>query len=455
MTVGLIGIVLAFALLLVLTFKNVSTIVSAMLSVIVVVVFNNLSMAQALTETYVGGVVDIIAVLFMMILLGTILGQIYTETGAAVSIANTFINVFVNKAEGEKQIRVACAVIIIVSCLFQFGGIDSFVVLFTTFPIVVTMWRRLNLPRRMIPGMLLCSTGVGACAGAPTVHNVLPMTILGTTSTAGAIPGIIAFLIIEIGAWFMISTMVIRAVRKGEAFDEEGMQAVPDLNADSTRKLPNFVVSLLPLIFVFVLFSIVKMNITFALSGGIILALLLMGKNIRLEDQPQARLGTQVIATLNRGAGMSTKALIEISVIGGLAAVVASTAAFGELSTGLMGLEIHPYLIVLISVFILVAMTSSPPAGLSIIIPIFATSLIAQTGALGIAALPEAVHRICSTACLTFETLPWNGMIVVALGLANVKHKDGYLPMFFASVLFPVIGAVVATILLIAFPGLA
>lgn len=116
---------------------------------------------------------------------------------------------------------------------------------------------------------------------------------------------------------------------------------------------------------------------------------------------------------------------------------------------------LKPYIIVLIAVFILVALTSSPPAGLGIIIPIFITALIQQTGTLGIAAEATAVHRICSIAFLTFETLPWNGMIVVALGMANIKHKEGYLPMFLASVFFPVIAAIAAVILFIAFPGLA
>ena len=253
----------------------------------------------------------------------------------------------------------------------------------------------------------------------------------------------------------MISTMTIHAVHKNEVFDEGNMSPVPDFDADPSRKLPSFIIALLPLVLVFVLFTVVKLNITFALASGIILALILMGKNIRLNDQPDANIWVRMISTVNQGAAMSTKALIEISVIGGLAAVVSATKAFGDLANGLMGLPIHPYLIVLVSVFILVALTSSPPAGLSIIIPIFAATLISQTGVLGIPAMPEAVHRICSTACLTFETLPWNGMIVVALGLANIKHKEGYLPMFLASVFFPVVGAIVATLLLVAFPGLA
>jgi len=453
MVLGILGIILAFALLLFLTLKNWSTIIVSILAVVVVAVFNQLNITEAVADTYVNGVANIIIALFMLILLGTILGKLYTETGAAVSIADTFIKAFVDRTKGEKQIRVACAVIIIVSCLFQFGGIDSFIVMFTTFPIIVTMFRRLNLPRKYIPGMLLCSVGVGACPGSPTVHNVLPAAILGTSSNAGAIPGIIAFFIIEVGAWFMISHMIIGAVRKGEIFDEGQMNHVPKF--DQNKQLPHFIVSLLPFILVFVLYSIVGANIVYALSGGIILCIILMGRNIKNNDMPDANIGAQIVETISSGAVTSTKALVEISVIGGLAAVVAATTTFGNLSSSLMALPIHPYLIVLIAVFILVAITSSPPAGLSIIIPIFITSLIAQVGTVGIVADASAVHRICSIACLTFETLPWNGMIVVALSMCNIKHKEGYLPMFLASVFFPTIAAVVATLLLIAFPGLA
>ena len=449
--VGVIGIILAFALLLFLTMKNWSTIIVAMLSVVVVALFNQLNVTEALTSTYVSGICSIITSIFTLVLLGTILGKLYTETGAAVSIANTFIRAFVDKCTGEKKIRVACAVLIIVSCLFQFGGIDSFIVMFTTFPIIVTMFRKLNLPRKYIPGMLLCSVGVGACPGAPTVHNVLPAALLGTSSTAGAIPGVIAFLIIEIGAWFMISTMIVRAVRRGEVYDEGNMDHVPEF--DGSRELPNFVVSLLPLILVFVLYTIVGLDITYALSGGIVLCIILMGKKI--QPAQGMSLGGQIVSVLGSGAVASTKAIIEISVIGGLAAVVAATAAFENISSTLLALPINPYWIVLIAVFILVALTSSPPAGLNIIIPLFSTYLISQAGTLGIVADAAIVHRICSIACLSFETLPWNGMIVVALSMSNIKHKEGYMPMFLASVAFPAIAAVVATVLFIAFPGLA
>jgi len=453
--VGIVGIVIAFAFLLLLTFQNISTIILAMVCALIVAIFNQIPVVTALTEIYVGGIANTIILLFPLVLLGTILGKIYTESGASTSIANTFIKVFVEKATGERKIRVACAVIIIVSCLFQFGGIDSFIVLFTTFPIIVTMFKNLDIPRKYIPGMAMCSVGVGACPGAPTIHNVLPMTLFGTTSTVGAVPGIIAFLIIEVGAWIMISTLIIRAIRRGEHFDYGDMPQVPDFNEDKDRKLPHFIVALLPLICVFILFTIFGVNIAFSLGAGIILALVLMGKNISLRNMIALPKYQNVIATLNEGAGMSAKAIIDVGVIAGFAAVVASTAAFESLATGLMALPIHPLLIVLIAVFILVALTSSPPAGLSIIIPIFIYAFVENTGTLGIAVSAAAMHRICSIACLTFETLPFNGMIVIALDMAKIKHREGYYPMFMASVFFPVLAAIIATLLLIAFPTLA
>lgn len=458
MALGIIGIVIGFAFLLYLTLKNVSTIVLSALAVVIVAVFNGLPIVTSFTGTYVGGINAIILVLFPLVLLGTILGKIYTNSGAAASIANTFIRAFVDRAKGEKKVWVATGVIIIITCLFQFGGIDSFIVMFTTFPIIVTMFKRLNMPRKYIPGMLMCGVGVGACPGAPTVHNVLPMAMLGTPSTAAAIPGIIGFLIIEVGSWVMISTLIIRAMRRGEVYDAGEMGEMGD-GSEGGEKLPNFVISLLPLVLTFVLFTFVGLDVSVALTAAIVLALILFGRNIALRDMLPSFSGLtkpqRVIATINDGASASAKSVIEISVIGGFAAVVSSTQAFQTLAGNLMGLPIHPLIIVMLAVFILVAITSSPPAGLSAIIPIIAAALIQQPGAVGLTAAPAAVHRICSIACLTFETLPFNGMVVIALGMAKIKHKEGYFAMFMASVFFPVVAAIVGTLLLMLFPGLA
>ena len=66
-----------------------------------------------------------------------------------------------------------------------------------------------------------------------------------------------------------------------------------------------------------------------------------------------------------------------------------------------------------------------------------------------------AIMRVGAIAATTFETLPINGLIILTLRMIGCTHKEAYKPMFIQSVIFTLIGAVVATVLLVIFPGLA
>lgn len=455
MALGIIGILAGFLIILYFTFKNVNTIILAPIAAVVVAVFNQLNPVEAFNSTYVGGVVDIVSMLLPVIMLGTILGKVYTQTGAAVSMADGFIKVFVDPAKGENKVRIAVAVVVVISFLLCLGGIDAFIVLYTTFPIVVRMWKKLNMPRKYIPGILMCSTAAAVCPGAPVTQNIVPMSILGTSPTSGLVPGIIASAIIAVGSWATISRFCIKDMRKNVGFEYGDMPPVPEFNG--TEKKPNFFVALIPIVVVFILFGIVGLDISVALTAGIILALVLMGNCIKYDTLPKGSTKrAMILATLNEGTFTSSNAIFSVSVIGGFATVVAATTAFQNLANSLTNMPIHPMLIVVLAVVILVALTSSPPAGMSIIVPILAAGLLAGGTAASAGMIePEMIHRVATIASVSFETLPFNGMIIIILTMTRISHKEGYMPMFLCSVIYPLIAAVVAALLFIAFPGLA
>lgn len=459
MALGIIGIVLAFAVLIYLTFKGVSTLIITPIAVLVVAIFNGLPVLTSYTETYMGGVANLLLVLFPLIMLGAILGKIYDQSGAALSIANFFDKILVQKLEGEKKIRAAIAVIVIVSNLLVFGGIDSFIIVFTTFPFVVSLCQKAGISKRCLPGLMLTTSAASCCAGSPTVHNVLPMTMLGTTSNAALIPGIIALVIIGGGIILSISHMAVKDYRRGVVADYSYL----GIDTSDEREKPHILLAIIPIIVVFVLFSIVGLHVTASITVGIILAVILFAKYIKptktLKEalpqlKPFALKATGIRNTLNDGAMAAPLAVLQVAVVGGFATVVATTPAFGALSEGLMGLPIHPLLIVMIGTFILVAITSAPPAGLQIILPMFAAAFLAAGAFEGIVSA-GAIHRIAAVSCVTFETLPFNGAVMLVLQMAKQTHKEGYFSLFVTTVFWPIIAAVVVTLLLIAFPGLA
>ncbi len=118
-----------------------------------------------------------------------------------------------------------------------------------------------------------------------------------------------------------------------------------------------------------------------------------------------------------------------------LAGVVTASAGFGVVVGMLAGLKISPLVLVLIAVCVLVAITSSPPAALMIAVPLVMNIMLGQGMAPDVVLQhAPAIMRISAIAATTFETLPINGLIILTLNL---------------------IGSIVATVLLIAFPGLA
>lgn len=275
------------------------------------------------------------------------------------------------------------------------------------------------------------------------------MSILGTSPGAALIPGLICFVVIEVGVYLICSKMIIGAMRKGEKFDYGNC---PRFGEDAANKEhPNLIFALIPLIVVFLLFAIAQ-NASLALVAGILLAIILMSKYFPKNGEENgvgAWMG-KIIASLNEGAVSGAQSLMIICAAAGFAGVVQHTEAFNAFVGMMMGLPLPPMAVAMIMIIVIVAFTSSPPAALGIALPILATSYVAA-GALN----PAALARVAAIAVSTFETLPVNGLILLTTGLAQVKIKEAYLPMFLQTVIMTLVGTVLCWIILAIAPGLA
>ena len=136
----------------------------------------------------------------------------------------------------------------------------------------------------------------------------------------------------------------------------------------------------------------------------------------------------------------------------GFAAVVQHTEAFNGMVGALFSTGINPLILGMLLAIIVVAFTSSPPAALSVALPMIAAAYIwTATPVLEAGALA----RVAAIAVSTFETLPVNGLILITTGLAQVKIKEAYAPMFLQTVIMTTIGTIVCAVILIAAPSLA
>lgn len=289
--------------------------------------------------------------LFGIIFLGVILGKIYSATKAAASIAKTLTVTFVTKKEGDAQVRIAILVMLIIAAAMTMGGIDGFVLTFTTFPIAFVIAEMVDIPRRFIPPMLMLNCAFMACPGAPQVDNTV-----------------------------MVGTLI------------------------------------------------------------------LMGRYI---DKKDGSIAKAILGTLNMGADGYPHALATVATPSGLASVVTTTAAFGIIVGWLSSLNINPIMLGLLTTCIIVALTSAPPVALAVGLPIV-VGICAQKG---IDLNPAALGRVSALAATTFETLPVNGMCVLTIGLSRSTYKKSYPIMFLNTLVYTLIGSIVAALICVAAPG--
>ena len=464
MAIGFIGIIIALAIFLYGAYKNVSVLYLAPLCGVIVAITNGIAPTFAFTGLYVGaveesmaqpgvwevgGVLGMIQAIFPTVFLGGVFGKVLGDSGAAQSIASTLVGKFVmTQTDKIKQAKRAVLMMLLVECILTYGGVDGFVAIFATFPICMYMASRIGIPRKYVPAMLALSCGANSAPFVLSINNIICMSILQTSPGAAPIPGIICFIIMEIGIYFICSSFIVKAIKRDEKFDWGPCQPLPEDNT----KLPKFVPSVLPLVIVFLLFAIVH-NASLALVCGILTAVLFNAPFFKDNEKPgfPAWFG-KVIGSLNEGATNGATAIMTLCAAAGFAAVVQHTAAFNAMVGILFGSGLSPMILGIILCVVVVAFTSSPPAALGVALPMIAAAYIWVPEP---AINPAALARVAAIAVSTFETLPVNGLILITTGLAQVKIKDAYAPMFLQSVIMTLIGTILCAIILTIAPGLA
>lgn len=463
MAIGIIGIIIALAIFLYGAYKNVSVLYLAPLCGVIVAITNGLNPTEAFTSLYVGaveenvatgvweigGLCGMITAIFPTVFLGGIFGKVLGDSGAAQSIATTFVGKFVMTQNDKiKQAKRAVLIMLIIECILTYGGVDGFVAIFATFPISMYMASRIGIPRRMVPAMLALSAGANSAPFVLSINNIICMSILQTSPGAAPIPGFISFIVIEIGIYFICSSFVVRAIKKGETFEWGPCEPLPE---DGT-KLPHFIPSFIPLVIVFLLFAIVQ-NASLALVCGIVSCILLNAPFFKDHERKGfPGWAGKVLGSLNLGATNGATAIMTLCAAAGFAAVVQHTGAFNGMVGQLFGSGMSPLITGIVLAIIIVAFTSSPPAALGIALPMVAAAYIWTAAPV---LNPAALARVSAIAVSTFETLPVNGLILITTGLTQVKIKDAYGPMFLQTVIMTLIGTVLCAIILTVAPGLA
>jgi len=455
--VDLLLLLIPLAFVIFVVYKGLNPTFSMILAAILVALVSRMDVAATILGTGVGptaepslllsGVQSAVSMFLLKFLSANLFGQILVQTGAARSISRTLTRVIVDRGHGFTRKLLAAYVFMLIAIIFGFGGLDAFVCIFTLMPIGMEIFRQNDMPRRLLPGVLFAGvTTAVCCPGTPLTNgNILASMFFGTATTAAFVPGMVGVVVILACDCIYIYSALKKAEKRDEHFTPGGNIQLNDGASD--EKLPNFVLSIIPLLVVAVMNMILGVDVVIALMCGALVAAVTLCNHI---VTPTARIKPYVDIV---GQGISAGGMIFIPMAfqQGLATVIQGTNGFAYLSQLLTDLAMNtsPYLSYAISATFSGFLAGNAVAGIQLSAGIF-MPLLGQ-----ISITPAAMHRIGCFAISILDTIPINAAVISGLMTCGLTHKEGYGPIFRTTVLYIFYGMLAVILMCILFPGLA
>lgn len=435
---GVVGCILGFLVVIYLCYKDWSVYIASIVGAAVVIAFNVLPFMDTLLDSYVNGMFVPIKSFFFLLLFGSIQSKIYSESGAAFSIADTIMSKLLRPgASNTKKNVIAVAVIVAIGIILCMGGINASVFIVLMYPVALTIFEYCDIPKRFILGVLAAAsyTFTLTMPGSPQVTNVAAMTALGTAADVALVPGLVGAAVEVVVIIVLMNIYINKARAKGEHFELHPL----DPHYDKNTPRPNFWIALIPLVALFVTFNILKININICVIGSTVLSILLFWKQLKAKNL------RELIST---GAADSIHMSLTVAAICGFAGVVTNTEAFTTMLNAITGINMSPMLICAVVVAVMCMLTGGSSTGHLISLPLIAPKL------LDLGLNVNAIHRIACFAATTLDSMPYSGAILMLLPMCRMKLKEIYPPMFITTVIATTCGTIAVIVMCALFPGL-
>lgn len=439
------GLVLALAALIVLIFKKVPVVFAVSIAAVIAAVTNWSTSGTGniwyALNNFAQGTGNTFYQFLFVFLLSTIYGELVAGLGMADSIAKFFIKLFGKGA--------AAVVIVITTALLVYGGVSAMVVAFTVAPIGISLLRQSNISKKFLPALIALGQStfaLTALPGSPQVNNIIPSSYLGSSSTAAPVLGIIASIImLGLGLAYLL-WQIARSKKKGDTFEEELVpQQYKNIDNDDNKKLPNIILSFLPMVVLIGLFITLE-NVHFGsytfktqYNGmasvctamfAVIIYLVVYGLATGKKDV--------TLNIIKKGSVDWIVPLLNFAMIVGFGSVIQKLNGFSVLTNLVIGLGAN-YYVAAVTVCILAGVTGSASGGLKIALN--SNELVASWTSSTMNM--NALHRVISIASGGLDSLPHCGGILADLQVCGENHSRSYFHIFIVTVVIPIIATIV------------
>lgn len=490
---GLLGIILALALLITLAYRGHSVLVVAPISAGVAVIFAGAPLLASYTQVFMPALGGFVVSFFPLFITGAIFGKLMSETGYARAISDAIVN----RLGADRAVLAT----VVTGALLTYGGISVFVVAFGLFPIARELFRAAAIPRRMIPATMALGTftfTMSALPGSPQVQNAIPTAYFGTTTFAAPLAGLVASVLMFALGYMWLTYRVRKLKNQGESFDapsptdhhrtkavrsgigpgaklkstinEEDQAHHPELrrnggiatalegDAGPSRPPRNVWVAIVPLVIVVGVNLVLSQWVLKALDfsylateqfGGtsidkvaglwsVVIAVSLAIAFILAVNFKDAR---GLVESVHEGAKNSVLPIFATGSEVGFGAVIASVPAFTVVRDGLLGLSPNPLVSASLSTTALAGITGSASGGMTIALQAFGEDLRSMAVEQGVSL--ELLHRVTAVAAGGLDTLPHSGAIITMFVICGVTHRQAYKDFAVITIVIPLIAAAV------------
>ncbi len=439
---GIFLILVSIAVVILLVFKGVPVFYAAFLASLVCLITAALftgagadvgvgtyllqSMSDTANTSYVQGLGSYFTSNFCIFVLGAIFGKLFDVSGAADVIAETIV--------GKLGTKAVIPAIVLVGWILTYGGVSVFVAFFAMYPLMLSLFKEADIPRRCLPMFYFAGAGTssGWFPGSPQAHNLLASTALGVSPTAWLVPGVLfglfeTALVVGWVYWFTN-----HCKKNGEHFEltEADKKVMEQKAAKDTSKRPSFLVSLLPMIMLIIILNVIKLPVPLSLVLGILIAIVLFFKSYDLKD---------FWNMMSDGAMGGVSSLFNTAAIVGFGSVVKMVPAYATLCGLLVGAFSNPVIASAVTVGGLAGVTGSGTGGIGLAMPVVIENFIGD-----IATNPnhinlEVLSRCTSIAALTLDSLPHCGLVVSVISYTGNTHRNSYMQTGMVNVVAPII----------------
>ncbi len=429
--IGILGLIVAIACVIALIWKNWHMAIVSLAGALIVILFNGMDPITALSENFMTGMSGFAGNWFLLFMLGAIFGKVMGDSGASVGIANSML-----KLLGEKSVVL---VIMLTGLVLSYGGIGTFIIAFSLYPIAVALFQKADIPKKLIVAtIMVCPVTVcmAMLPGSPSTQNLIPTTYFGTTAYAGAKIGILCSIIMFCSAYAFLTWQIKKAKANGEHFVASPGENIMDLSAADEGKTPSVGKCFAPIVVLLALMFGIQFTteipstyaVAIAMTAAIVLGCILYRDFLDVKS------------AVSDGAAGGLSSLIATSSIMGFGSVVSASPAYTTITDALVNMNANPLITALVSINVIAAITGSSAGGLNI----FLSSMGEYLAASG---LNQAMlHRVVCIASSGFDAMPHASGMVVCNQIAKTSQKDTYKYVFITCAIMPFCCAILACI---------